>query len=417
MATKRWRGTATAVKQVSTITITAFDAATTYKVTIGGVEITQVGTTDANTTATNLKNSLAASTHPYFDFITWTVATNVITGTADTAGVPFVFTASVSGGTGTISQATTTASSGPNDWSTADNWDPSGVPASSDDVFIEDNAVNIMWGLDQNAVDLDELVIRQSYTGKIGLNAKQFATSSDGDTTNTSKPEYRQDYLKIGWATGHIGQSYGPSAAAGSQRLKLNNDKAAAAVTTVHGTAAAASETNLPALRLLLNHANHDLYVRSAPGGVGVAVEKASETSTCGLVSVSDTGSSSRVSLGAGVTLTNYEQLGGANILQAATTVTGVTVKGGSLQLEGDYTVTTMTVEAGTVLDNHQKTAGNVITTLNANGGTLDFRGSSQDRTVGTLNLADGATLHADGAVMTFTVRNLPSGLFSLAVS
>lgn len=417
MATKRWRGTATAVKQISTVTITAFDAATTYTVTIGGVAVSVVGVTNANTTATNLKNALAASTHPYFSAVDWTVATDTVTGTADTAGVPFVHTASVAGGAGTISQATTTASSGPNDWSTADNWDPSGVPASADDVYIEDNAVNIMWGLDQNAADLDELIIRQSYTGKVGLNAKEFATSSDGDTTNTAKPEYRQDYLKIGWATGHVGQSFGPVAASGSQRLKLNNDKAAAAVTTVHGTAAAASETNLPALRLLLGHANHDLYVRSAPGGVGVAVEKASETSTCGLVSVSDTGSSSRVSLGAGVTVTTYEQLGGANILQAAATVTGITVKGGSLQLEGDYTVTTMTVEDGTVLDNHLKSGGNAITTLNANGGTVDFRGSSQDRTAGTLNLAADATLHADGAVMTFTTRNLPGGLYSLAVS
>lgn len=93
MATKRWRGTATAVKQVSTTTITVFDAATTYTVTIGGVAVNQVGTTDANTTATNLKNALAASTHPYFTAIVWTSATNVVTATAVTAGVPFVFVA------------------------------------------------------------------------------------------------------------------------------------------------------------------------------------------------------------------------------------------------------------------------------------------------------------------------------------
>jgi len=73
------------------------------------------------------------------------------------------------------------------------NWDPPEVPASADDVYFEDNAVNVCWGLDQNAVDLDELVIRQSYTGKLGLNSKVFATSSDGDTTNTSKPEYRAE--------------------------------------------------------------------------------------------------------------------------------------------------------------------------------------------------------------------------------
>lgn len=93
MATKRWRGTATAVKQVSTITITVFDIATAYSVTIGGETVSVVGMTNANTTATNLKNALAASTHPYFTAIVWTVATNVVTGTAVTAGVPFVFVA------------------------------------------------------------------------------------------------------------------------------------------------------------------------------------------------------------------------------------------------------------------------------------------------------------------------------------
>ncbi|MGH2437495.1 MAG: hypothetical protein ACRDFA_10920, partial [bacterium] len=87
MATKRWLGTAVAVAQISTVTITAYDIATSYKVTIGGVTVSVVGQGGTTTTtATALKNALAASTHPYFDGITWTSATNVVTGTADVAG-------------------------------------------------------------------------------------------------------------------------------------------------------------------------------------------------------------------------------------------------------------------------------------------------------------------------------------------
>lgn len=103
-----WGKTIVKVKQVSTITIGTFDAATTYSVLIGIEPITQVGTTDANTTATNLKNALAASADTDYSQRTWTVAANVVTGTANVAGTGFAMTTSVSGGTGTISNATPT---------------------------------------------------------------------------------------------------------------------------------------------------------------------------------------------------------------------------------------------------------------------------------------------------------------------
>jgi hypothetical protein len=96
------------VKQVSIITIETFDAATTYSVLIGAQPISVVGDTDVNTTATNLKNALAASLDTDYSQRTWTVAGNVVTGTANVAGVGFSMTTSVTGGTGTISNATTT---------------------------------------------------------------------------------------------------------------------------------------------------------------------------------------------------------------------------------------------------------------------------------------------------------------------
>ncbi|MGH8569262.1 MAG: hypothetical protein ACREXU_14955, partial [Gammaproteobacteria bacterium] len=108
---------------------------------------------------------------------------------------------------------------------------------------------------------------------------------------------------------------------------------------------------------------------------------------------------------------------GGANVMQAAATVTTVNVDGGSLQLEGDYTVTTLNVTAGTVIDNHIKTSGNSITTLNHDGGTVNLKGSNEARTIGTLNLKPGATLAADGGVVTFTTRNFPAGPYTLSVA
>lgn len=91
------------VRQVSTITLTAYDTATTYKVTIGGVDVTQVGTGGtlsqlAAVFATTLNNSADANFTP----ITWSSSGAVITGKHDTGGTAFTPTTSVSGGTGTI---------------------------------------------------------------------------------------------------------------------------------------------------------------------------------------------------------------------------------------------------------------------------------------------------------------------------
>ena len=93
MATKYWLGVADAVAQVGTASIDSVDgtpANNTFTVTIGGVAISAVGDTDVATTATALRASLNASTHPYFAAITWSGGTGDIIGTADTAGAPFV---------------------------------------------------------------------------------------------------------------------------------------------------------------------------------------------------------------------------------------------------------------------------------------------------------------------------------------
>lgn len=421
MATKYWKGTATAVAQVSTATVTAYDAATTYTITIGAgnntVAISAPGTTDAAGTAAALRTAWNASTHPYCSGVTAGGSGAAVTLTADTAGVPFTVASSVAGGAGTFGAfSATTASAGPNDWSTAANWSDLAVPVNNDTVIFENNAVNVCWGLDQNAVDLTELRIEQSYTGKIGLDRTRFATTSDGATTDTSRPEYREDYLIIGWTTGKIGEAPGIASSAGSSRLKLKNDYAGASTTTVYATASAASESGLPAVRLLLGHASADLIVRSAPGGVGVACDEPAETSTAGTITVTDTTTTSKVTVGAGTTLTNLIQQGGTNTVQGlAATLTKLEVSGGSVELRGDYTITTLDLYKGSIDDKHVKSGGNAVTTANLYGGSLNLQGTAAARTYATTNFYAGQLL-ADEAYCTFTTLNLKN-LYTLAKS
>src|SRR5258708_2580952 len=206
MATQVWVGTATTTAQVSQVIFGTYDATTTRKITIGGTNgapSASVSAADSGGTLTAawtaLKALLAASVHPYFSAITWTSTATTIVGTAATAGVPFTFSGSVSGGTGTVgAYSTTTANSGPNDFAVASNWSTGTVPVATDDVYFRDNAVNLCWSLAQSGITLNSLTIDKTYTGLIGLNRLIFATSADGATASaTTEAEYRQLYLQI----------------------------------------------------------------------------------------------------------------------------------------------------------------------------------------------------------------------------
>lgn len=422
MATKYWKGNAPAVAQVSTGSIDSVDgtpANDTFTVTIGDQTVSVAGDTDVNTTATNLRAALNASTHPYFAAITWSGSGGNITGTADTAGVPFVVALTQSGGTGTVTDfSDTTANAGPNDWSTADNWSTGTVPVNSDDVIIENSSVNIAYGLDQNAVSLTSLTIKKTYTGKIGLDAAVFAQSADGETTTDSnEDEYRETYLKIGSTRIDLGEHFGPGSPSGSGRIKINQQISGTSDLIVHDTATTSAETGLPAVRYLASHASADVWIRSAPGGVGIAVDVPGETATVGTVSISDTSTTSKVQVGSGVTLTTFEQLGGQNYLDlGAATVTTVNVDGGTLTTEGDATITTLNVNAGTCNANHIKSGGNAITTANVDGGTLDGQASTEARTWATVNF-DSGTIKGNDSITVTTFNESTNGLYSMTAS
>jgi hypothetical protein len=181
-----------------------------------------------------------------------------------------------------------------------------------------------------------------------------------------------------------------------------------ASTITVHDTASGSADTGRPAVRLKAASASSNVYVRRAPGGVGIAADVAGETSTLASVRVTDESQTSRVLVGPGTTITTYEQRGGVNVLQAAATVTAVTVRGGVLATEGDAAVTTLAAYAGTTYSNSTGT----ITTLNIYGGTVDFRQNAAPRTITTLNNFGGTAIYPSTVV---TLTNPPVG--SLTVS
>jgi len=422
MATIYWEGQAEAVAQVHTGSIDSVDgtpANNTFTVTIGGVAISQVGDTDVATTAAALVVLLNASTHPYFSAITWTnpSAGNIV-GTADTAGVPFVAALTETGaGTGAVTDfAETTASSGPNHWGTAANWSGGAVPVNSDVVIIADSSVSICWDLDQSSVSLTSLRIDKSFLGTIGLDYSRVATNASASTTDASKPEYREDYLKIGTSRVDLGQNFSSGSPAGSGRIKIDLGSVASQV-NVFDTKSSSSDGTRQAVRFLANSSSTDFYIRQAPGGVGIAADQPGETSTVGDVNVSQEGRSATVVIGEGTTLTNWTQSGGDAILQAAATVTKVDVNNGILTIEGDYTITTLNHRSGRVYDNHIKTGGNSVTTLNlSNDASYDMSRTNEARTIATVNTDVGVSLVLNDSV-TLTTNNRPAGTYTLRYS
>ena len=397
-------GTATTTALVATQTFSTYDTGTTRKITIGGVTI-QAADSGGNLTAalTALAVVLNASTHPYFSTITWSSNATQIIGTADTAGVPFVMTGAVSGGTGTVSnsgvQATSTANSGPNDWSVAANWSGGVVPASGDTVIFANNAVNVCWGLATGVTGVTTIRFEQSYTGKVGLNYLAFATSADGATVNMSYPEYRQGYLAIGATSIRIGDAPASGSPSGSSRILIDAGSTTTATIEVINTASNSADSNRPAVRILANKSASVVNVRLAPGGVGIAAEVPGETTTLGTINIADTTGTSKVTTGRGLTLTTWIQDGGSNVLQSDQTITTVTVNGGTLRTEGSGAVTTMNANGGTC--NHNSTG--TTSTLVMRGGTVSSYGSANARTWTTINLWSKSTLTIDPAVITYT--------------
>jgi hypothetical protein len=373
MGTKRWRGDAPAVAQVVTITLTAYDVTTIYSVTMNGKSVSVIGQGGTvNTTATALQTALAASTIPELAEVTWTVNTATITGTAKTAGTPFTATSSATGGTGTIGAVTTTTtSSGPNDWSVAANWDTGAVPVTGDDVYVENSASSILYGLLQSAVTLNSLHIRATFTGTIGL-------PRVNGTGTKAYFEYRTAYLTIGATTLNIGNGAG----AGSGRVKINVG-ANQCTCNVYNTGSTA-ESNVPSFLFLGTHAANAMNVNKGNVGIANFAGEVATVATLQVGYVTNQAGDSTVYCGSGCTLTTIDCLGGATTINS--NVTTATVLGGTLTV-----------------------AGGTWTTLNAWGGKTFCKSTG---VFATSNIGSGATLDCsqDMRAKTFTNVTINKG-------
>lgn len=375
-------GTANKISKVVTITVGGTLSGETFQILVGGVVMASHTDTDTtiSTTVAALVAAWNANVAPWSSAVAAGDSSPDIILTAKTKGIDFAVTLNAPGGAATLTQATTQANKGPNDISDGDNWldvaagTVGAVPAGGDDAYIDENHVNICWGL---AITCDNLFITQSNFGLIGLNYNHFATSADGVSVNQAEIEYRETYLAC-TVSGRIVVGERAETLSGSGRIKLNTGNTAVQIHVLNTAPISVDPGRLP-VRLLANNANTDVFIRK--GGVGIAKDKEGEVATVGDVVCGGRGMSGR-----GTTLSSWVQEAGVGDVNAAADIPAVKNNGGQLTTDGIFGITTLTNEGGTTWCNNRKTSGDSVTTMHANAGVVDGTQNYEARTWGVVN-------------------------------
>lgn len=373
MASVRWSGNAQTVTQVDTVTIAlTWAAADTATITINGKTVTFVAADNVTANiAIGLAAAFNASTEPEFAEITALAVGSTVTLTSDTAGVPFTAASSESTvGTGTATLAHTTAASGPNWANVAANWEGGSLPSAADDIFFDNSAIDVLYGLDLSAIGtFTSVTVAASYTGKIGL-PKQNANVY---------PEYRATYLVAKATTKNIGTGPG----SGSGRIKIDSSSVTTTLNVI--STGSAAETGIPAFLWKGSNASNTANVEA--GDVGAAIF-GGETATLATINING----GSLICGVGVTLTNASpKVIGNGTLTVSSSFTGGTQNNGAWNVLAAAAASgTVTVTGGTL---NWASTGTGTIVVGSPGGTVDFTGNPAPTTIASLTKHAGSTI------------------------
>lgn len=376
MAQRTWQGDATAVAQVHDYTPANVEIGDVFKIDLSNDagESHEISYTATAATVQDVVEGLKAAAdsastagNSPWDDVTATEDDTKLTLTADTAGVPFYATTTATDGGGTdtqtLSESTDTASAGPNDWNTAENWTGATVPVSADDVDFDGaiGTADVLYGLDQSAVSLASFIISKNYDGKIGQS--DAALQVEGATT--------------GCAIGRPGSGDNER---GSTRVNIDFTGGTNATdVVVHATRDTSADSGFPACRLVLGNSSSTLRVLS--GDVGLGVSTPGETTNADELNV----------------------VGGSCFVGTGATIgTRITVAGGSLINLGAASPETI-ITSGT----YSAFGSAAHTTLEVRGGRCDYR---SDGTITTLDVSGEWSTEGDPRPKTVTNATLRSG-------
>lgn len=388
----------TPVAQVVTFTLnndfndSETDITITMTNEVGGTQTENIVPTgvDESTIATALQSELNGSTQSLFAAITWTVSTTVVTGTAKTLGVPFIAASAVTGGGGTITDATATANVGPNDWNTATIWDGGAKPVNDDHVAINSGSRDIKYGLNQSGVNLKSLRIGKQYRGIVGDKVNKFYFQIGVSSTagsNTPIVAINTGGVSV-WLDGTMTTVIirGCSVDADAVQLKGNVDDLRLIGPDVKGTITVADSMTLD-----------NVYVLGV-GGARLILGKT--LSSFDLIEMDSGIVENNGALAASGTF----NVNGGKLIHLKGNAPNVNVRGGELDFRGDGTLTTLHVYNG--LFSLVNSVAKLLTISNAtvHAGILDEQGSLANVTyTNDIIQHGGQVLGATGRVVKLT--------------
>jgi hypothetical protein len=370
MAVTNWLARALATAQVVTLTPGGtIEVGDIFIVTINGksVSYAATGTTIASV-ATGLAAALSASTITEFAAITWADSTTHVTGTANTAGVPFTVSVSTTESNGdpadaqTFIAATTTAATGPNHWDNAINWSGGAVPVNGDIANVNLDFGSVLYGLAQSAVTLAELNI-----------------FSAGDTQNTvglpkvnaeGYTEYLADYLAIGFTACRID--------CGSPRVKLDAGSVQFELEILR--TGQSQETGTPAVLIKGTNAANVADVVQGEAGFGYFDGESFAGASLTI------GPDASVKTGIGAVIADTVSTG---TLLFQGTGTNLECDGGVTEIRGEPGLSTLVCSGGETQGKFGGTVADVV----VGPGTLDVSLDNTPRTFGTCTLRIGGTI------------------------
>lgn len=382
MAQKTFRGDAIALKQQEDRTLSGtWEAVDKVNIAVGGKTVTiVVGSTSISTIIDNVVaafNALDTGIYPDFagEFTASKDGTTTLRFEADTAGVPFTVTVTVTdvnvaADPPAISAATVNqASKGPNHYDDATNWDPAGVPANGDDIDIARSNVSILYGLDQSAVTPNTVEMPASYSGLVG----------NKDFNDSGYWEYRTKQLTFaavtnGWKIGH-----GPGPGSSRIRAKVTAGGGGTATTFDIAGSAQPEVEGIKSIQIETGAAAN--VVNITKGSVEVAGQdgQSATLTTLRVGYQQNQASDADVLTGEGCVLTTIEKSGGRLETNANITTLNQTEGAAGDTLIQAGALTTLTGRGGRVIYN----STGALATANL-GGTvlLDFSQDPRPKTI-----------------------------------
>ena len=222
-----------AVNEVQTVSIEGTASGGTFTLTYSGQTTSGIAynaSTSAVTSALEALSNIGSGDVT----VTGSAGAWIVTFTGALAGGDRALMTATSSLTGTtannLTVSTTTANSGPNDFDTASNWSPVGVPADGDALRFELGSSDCLWSLNQTGKTFPTVVVDMRWNARLGLprmNAGGYL-------------EYRTRELTAAVTSLVIGVGTG----SGPQKVAINTGTAATAIRV--RDSGASSEINVP---------------------------------------------------------------------------------------------------------------------------------------------------------------------------